>query len=81
MLCSTLRSLWCSHRGRGYAVAFTVCNDALFVATSRNFVLRHDLSGDTAAGAVPPAPPPSPAIPAPAAAHALLPAQALPCTR
>ncbi|EFN52342.1 hypothetical protein CHLNCDRAFT_139164 [Chlorella variabilis] len=36
-------------RGRGHAVAFTVCNDALFVATSRNFVLRHDLGGDTAA--------------------------------
>lgn len=42
------------HRGRGFAVAFTVCNDALFVATSRNFVLRHDLSGDSAAGAAPP---------------------------
>ncbi|KAI3432414.1 hypothetical protein D9Q98_003968 [Chlorella vulgaris] len=34
-------------RGRGHAVAFTVCNDNLFVATSRNFVLRHDLSGDS----------------------------------
>lgn len=36
-------------RGRGHAVAFTVCNDVLFVATSRNFLLRHDLSGDAAA--------------------------------
>lgn len=34
-------------RGRGHAVAFTVCNDLLFVATSRNFLLRHDLSGDS----------------------------------
>jgi hypothetical protein len=25
-------------------VAFTVCNDTIFVATSRNFVLRHDTS-------------------------------------
>lgn len=33
-------------RGRGHAVAFTVCNDVLFVATSRNFLLRHDLAGD-----------------------------------
>lgn len=34
-------------RGRGHAVAFTVCNDILFVATSRNFLLRHDLAGDS----------------------------------
>lgn len=34
-------------RGRGHAVAFTICNDALFVATSRNFLLRHDLAGDS----------------------------------
>ncbi|KAL4423908.1 hypothetical protein ABPG75_001209 [Micractinium tetrahymenae] len=33
-------------RGRSHAVAFTVCNDVLFVATSRNFLLRHDLAGD-----------------------------------
>lgn len=30
-------------RGRGYTVAFTVSNDTVFVATSRNFLLRHDL--------------------------------------
>ena len=41
-----------SCRGRGHAVAFTVCNDLLFVATSRNFLLRHDLSGDSSTGAV-----------------------------
>lgn len=38
-------------RGRGHAVAFTICNDALFVATSRNFLLRHDLAGDSSTGA------------------------------
>ncbi len=38
-------------RGRGHAVAFTVCNDVLFVATSRNFLLRHDLTGDASTGA------------------------------
>lgn len=41
-----------SCRGRGHAVAFTVCNDLLFVATSRNFLLRHDLSGDSSTGAL-----------------------------
>eukprot|EP00887_Chlorella_sp_A99_P003324 scaffold26.g3324.t1 len=35
--------------GRGHAVAFAVCNETVFVATSRNFLLRHDLSGNTAA--------------------------------
>ena len=38
-------------RGRGHAVAFAVCNDCLYVATSRNFLLRHDLSGESSAGA------------------------------
>ena len=33
------------YRGRGHAVAFAVSNDTLFLATSRNFVLRHDTSG------------------------------------
>ncbi|PSC73297.1 vacuolar sorting-associated 18-like protein [Micractinium conductrix] len=33
-------------RGLGVTVAFTVVNDTLFVATSRNFLLRHDLSDD-----------------------------------
>lgn len=32
-------------------MAFTVCNDSLFVATSRNFLLRHDLAGDSSTGA------------------------------
>jgi hypothetical protein len=32
-------------------VAFTVCNDSLFVATSRNFLLRHNLAGDSSTGA------------------------------
>lgn len=32
-------------QGRGYAVAFAACNDSLFVATSRCFVIRHDVSG------------------------------------
>ena len=36
-------------RGRGHAVAFAVCNESLFVATSRNFLLRHDVSGATPA--------------------------------
>lgn len=34
-------------RGRGHAVQFAASNDHLFVATSRNFLLRHDLSGAT----------------------------------
>lgn len=37
-------------RGLGVTVAFTVVNDTLFVATSRNFLLRHDLSDDGGGG-------------------------------
>ena len=37
-------------RGRGHVVAFAACNDRLFIATSRNFVLRHDLSDDGSSG-------------------------------
>jgi vacuolar protein sorting-associated protein 18 len=32
-------------RGRGHSVAFTVSNDTIFIATSRNYLLRHDPSG------------------------------------
>ena len=32
-------------------MAFAAANDALFVATSRGFLLRHDVSGITNAGA------------------------------
>lgn len=32
-------------QGRGYAVAFAACNDSLFVATSRCFIIRHDVTG------------------------------------
>lgn len=44
-----------TRRGRGHAVAFTVANDQLFVATSRGFLLRHDLSagGDGAEAGAP----------------------------
>lgn len=31
-----------SYRGRGHAVAFAVSNDCIFLATSRNCLLRHD---------------------------------------
>lgn len=52
-------------RGRGIAVAFAAANDALFVATSRVFLLRHDVSGVTNAGeAAPPPPPPAQLTPA-----------------
>ena len=48
---SAAHRLWrSSRRGRGHSVAFAACNDSIFVATSRNFVLRHDTSGG--AGAV-----------------------------
>ncbi|KAL4539605.1 hypothetical protein Ndes2437B_g02032 [Nannochloris sp. 'desiccata'] len=31
-------------QGRGHAIAFAVSNETIFVATSRNFILRHDAS-------------------------------------
>lgn len=34
-------------RGRGSPISFAAANDLLFVATSKGFLLRHDISGET----------------------------------
>lgn len=41
-LCSIDQRRRCVSQGRGYPVAFSCSNSKLFIATSRNFVIKHD---------------------------------------